>query len=99
SCRTYSLSLHAALPISRRRVVGMEPARQSRRLHPAWWTLILIVTVAGVVVVCSAMYAGSFNSYARVALAADRSGLVMEPGARVRSEEHTSELQSLAYLV
>jgi len=62
----------------------METARQSRRLHPAWWTLILIVTVVGVVLVCAAMYAGSFKSYDRVTLTADRSGLVMEPGARVK---------------
>ena len=64
--------------------MGMETARQSRRLHPAWWTLILIVTVVAVVLVCSAMYAGSFTSYDRVTLTADRSGLVMEPGARVK---------------
>ncbi len=62
----------------------MDPVRKSRRLHPGWWTVILIVTVAAVTVVCSAMYAGSFTSYDRVTLTSDRSGLVMEPGARVK---------------
>jgi phospholipid/cholesterol/gamma-HCH transport system substrate-binding protein len=62
----------------------MDPVRKSRRLHPAWWTLILIVTVVAVAVICSAMYAGTFNAYERVTLTADRSGLVMEPGARVK---------------
>jgi phospholipid/cholesterol/gamma-HCH transport system substrate-binding protein len=62
----------------------MDPVRPSRRLHPGWWTLILVVTVVAVVLVCSAMYAGSFKSYDRVTLTADRAGLVMEPGARVK---------------
>jgi phospholipid/cholesterol/gamma-HCH transport system substrate-binding protein len=62
----------------------MNPVRKARQLRPGWWTLILIVTVAAVVVVCSAMYAGSFSSYDRVTLTSDRSGLVMEPGARVK---------------
>jgi phospholipid/cholesterol/gamma-HCH transport system substrate-binding protein len=62
----------------------MDPVRKARHLHPAWWTLILIVTLAAVVVVCGAMYTGSFNSYDRVTLTSDRTGLVMEPGARVK---------------
>jgi phospholipid/cholesterol/gamma-HCH transport system substrate-binding protein len=62
----------------------MDPVRKSRRLHPGWWTAILIVTVVAAAVVCSAMYAGSFNSYDRVTLTSDRAGLVMEPGATVK---------------
>lgn len=46
--------------------------------------MILIVTVVAVVGVCSAMYEGSFTPYDRVTLTSDRSGLVMEPGARVK---------------
>jgi phospholipid/cholesterol/gamma-HCH transport system substrate-binding protein len=42
------------------------------------------MTVAAVAVICSAMYAGTFTSYDRVTLTSDRSGLVMEPGARVK---------------
>jgi phospholipid/cholesterol/gamma-HCH transport system substrate-binding protein len=63
----------------------MDPVRKSRQLHPGWWTVILMVTVVAVAVVCSAMYVGEFNSYDRVTLTSDRSGLVMEPGARCRS--------------
>jgi phospholipid/cholesterol/gamma-HCH transport system substrate-binding protein len=62
----------------------MDSVRKSRRLHPGWWTLILIVTVVAATVVCGAMYAGSFRSYDRVTLTSDRAGLVMEPGARVK---------------
>lgn len=62
----------------------MDSVRNSRHLHPGWWTAILIVTVVALVMVCSGMYAGSFTSYDRVTLTSDRSGLVMEPGARVK---------------
>jgi len=62
----------------------MNPARNAHRLHQGWWTLILVVTVAAVVMICSAMYAGTFTTYDRVTLTSDRSGLVMEPGARVK---------------
>jgi phospholipid/cholesterol/gamma-HCH transport system substrate-binding protein len=62
----------------------MDAVRHSRRIHPAWWTVILIVTVVASAVVCSATYAGSFRSYDRVTLTSDRSGLVMEPGAAVK---------------
>jgi phospholipid/cholesterol/gamma-HCH transport system substrate-binding protein len=62
----------------------MDSVRKSRQLHPGWWTVVLIVTVVALVVVCSALYVGAFNSYDRVTLTSDRSGLVMEPGARVK---------------
>src|SRR3981189_716310 len=34
--------------------------------------------------VCSALFAGSFNAYVPVTLTSDRAGLVMEPGAKVK---------------
>src|SRR4029078_67508 len=70
--------------LPRGRVVGMDPVRKARHLHPGWWTLVLVVTVVAVVLVCSAMYAGSFKSYDRVTLTSDRAGLVREAGARVK---------------
>lgn len=54
------------------------------RIRPAWWTLILIVTIAGFVLVCSAFFSGTFRSSVPVTLTSDRSGLVMEPGAKVK---------------
>jgi phospholipid/cholesterol/gamma-HCH transport system substrate-binding protein len=62
----------------------MAQIRKERHLSPAWWTLILIVTIVGAAVICSAMFAGSFKSYDVVTLQSDRAGLVMEPGARVK---------------
>ncbi|MCX2929894.1 MCE family protein [Mycobacterium sp. CVI_P3] len=63
----------------------MERARAGeRRLHPAWWTLIMLVTIGGLVLMSSALFAGTFIPSVPVTLAADRSGLVMESGAKVK---------------
>jgi phospholipid/cholesterol/gamma-HCH transport system substrate-binding protein len=53
------------------------------RISPAWWTLILVVAMVSFVVVCSALFSGTFDSYVPVTLTSDRSGLVMESGAKV----------------
>jgi phospholipid/cholesterol/gamma-HCH transport system substrate-binding protein len=54
------------------------------RLHPAWWTLILVIAVVAMIVVCMALFNRSFTSYVPVTLTSDRSGLVMESGAKVK---------------
>lgn len=54
------------------------------RIHPAWWTLALIAAVAGMVFVCSALFAGTFRTFVPVTLTSDRSGLVLESGAKVK---------------
>jgi phospholipid/cholesterol/gamma-HCH transport system substrate-binding protein len=58
-------------------------ARQSR-LHPAWWTLILLTCLVTVTLLCAALFNGSFRSYIFVSLTSDRAGLVMESGAKVK---------------
>lgn len=55
-----------------------------RRIHPAWWTAILIAVVTAFVWLCSVTFAGTLNSYVPVTLASDRVGLVMESGAKVK---------------
>src|ERR1700757_1362971 len=62
----------------------METTRRRRHVHPAWWALCLFVVIGLIVWVCSALFAGSFNSYVPVTLTSDRTGLVMEPGAKVK---------------
>jgi len=49
-----------------------------------WWALGLFALIAAIVMVCSALFAGSFNAYVPVTLTSDRTGLVMEPGAKVK---------------
>jgi len=63
----------------------MEPPRPGeKRIHPAWWTLILIVTFTALVLVSVALFAGTFRSYVPVTLTSDRAGLVMESGGKVK---------------
>ncbi|HXO52588.1 MAG TPA: MCE family protein, partial [Mycobacterium sp.] len=62
----------------------MEARRRGRSLHPVWWALGLFALIAAIVMVCSALFAGSFNAYVPVTLTSDRTGLVMEPGAKVK---------------
>jgi phospholipid/cholesterol/gamma-HCH transport system substrate-binding protein len=62
----------------------MEARREGSRVHPVWWAVILFAVIAVIVLVCSALFAGSFSSYVPVTLTSDRSGLVMESGAKVK---------------
>jgi phospholipid/cholesterol/gamma-HCH transport system substrate-binding protein len=62
----------------------MKTAARQHRIHPAWWTAALAVVLTGFVWVCSAMFAGTLVSYVPVTLTADRVGLVMESGAKVK---------------
>lgn len=62
----------------------MSLTHSHKRIHPLWWTAALFATVIGLVLVCSAIFAGTFRSYVPVTLSADQAGLVMEPGAKVK---------------
>lgn len=53
------------------------------RLHDAWWTLILFAVIGVAVLVTAVSFTGSLRSTVPVTLAADRSGLVMDSGAKV----------------
>ncbi len=53
------------------------------RLHDAWWTLILFAAIGVVVLVTVMSFTGTLRSYVPVTLTADRSGLVMDTGAKV----------------
>ncbi|TDH52869.1 MCE family protein [Mycobacterium eburneum] len=62
----------------------MGTIRRDRTLHPAWWALILVVAVVALVFACLAQFLNTFTPYVPVTLASDRSGLVMESGAKVK---------------
>ena len=62
----------------------MESRPGDHRIHPAWWTLILLVAVGVFVWVTTSLFAGTFRSYVPVTLTSDRSGLVMETNAKVK---------------
>lgn len=54
------------------------------RIHPAWYTAILIISIAAVSLTTAASFSGWFRSYVPVTLTSDRSGLIMEPGGKVK---------------
>jgi phospholipid/cholesterol/gamma-HCH transport system substrate-binding protein len=62
----------------------VEARTGNRRLHPAWWTAILITLIIGSIFMTAGFFSGSFRSYVPATLTSDRSGLVMEPGAKVK---------------
>ena len=53
-------------------------------LNPLWWTLALAVTVIAIAVICSLIFAGTLRSTVPITVVSDRTGLVMEPGAKVK---------------
>ncbi|UXA11506.1 MCE family protein [Mycobacterium sp. SMC-8] len=57
------------------------------RVHPLWWTAALFGTIIALVLTCSALFAGTFRSFVAVTLVSDRSGLVMEPGAKIKMRD------------
>src|SRR5205823_10689403 len=81
----YTLSLHDALPIYCQNVSSaFGPRHSSQRLHPDDWRLRSYF----------------WNSYRLCDSVSGSPSLCFPPaGLHERSEEHTSELQSLAYLV
>lgn len=53
-------------------------------IHPAWWTLILLTAIIGLVALTSALFSGTFKAYVPVTLVSDRAGLVMQIGSKVK---------------
>ena len=61
----------------------MERTERLLGLHPRWWALILLATMAAFVGLVAAMFNKSFTSTVPITLISDRAGLVMETGAKV----------------
>lgn len=57
---------------------------RSDGMHPAWWTLILLTAIIGIIALTSALFSGSFKAYVPVTLMSDRAGLVMDVGSKVK---------------
>ena len=62
----------------------MNSENTGSRTRSIVWALSLIAAVIVLVVVCSALFAGTFRSYVPITLTSDRAGLVMETGAKVK---------------
>ena len=53
-------------------------------LHPAWYTLILLVVMAVILWLTYSLFFGTFTSHETVTLTSDRAGLVMETNSKVK---------------
>ena len=62
----------------------MEPRRGDHRIPTKWWPLFLFALIAVVVFVTATSFLGTFRSSLPVTLTSDRSGLVLETGAKVK---------------
>lgn len=62
----------------------MEPRHGEERLADHWWTVILVALVAVFFFVTATLFLGTFRSYVPVTLTSERTGLVMETGAKVK---------------
>lgn len=58
--------------------------RRQKRIPYAVWTLFLVAFVVAFLFVTSTMFFGTFRSFVPVTLTSDRTGLVMERGAKVK---------------
>lgn len=58
--------------------------RREAGLHPALWTLILVVAIIAGGVFTVLAFNRDLQPYAHVTLVSDRAGLVMDPGAKVK---------------
>ncbi len=59
-------------------------SRRDEGLHPAWYTLILLVLLVVSVVLTYLLFTGSLKSVVPVTVTSERSGLVMETNAKVK---------------
>lgn len=62
----------------------MQPRRGDHRIPTKWWPLFLLALIAVLVFVTATSFLGTFRSSVPVALTSDRSGLVLETGAKVK---------------
>ncbi|HJT90351.1 MAG TPA: MCE family protein [Mycobacterium sp.] len=62
----------------------MDRSRHRRRIRPAWWSLALCAVLVTIMLVCAGFFAGTFGDFVPVTLTSNRSGLVMESGAKVK---------------
>ncbi|QVI27307.1 MCE family protein [Mycolicibacterium neoaurum] len=62
----------------------MNAPHEKRRISKRWWPVVLILAVVALVLASAASFLGTFRSVVAVTLNSDRSGLVLETGAKVK---------------
>ncbi len=54
------------------------------RIDPIWWAPVLLAVVLGLTAMTVLLFTGALRTFVPLTLVADRAGLVMEPGAKVK---------------
>ena len=54
------------------------------RIDPIWWAPVMFLVIAAIVAVTALLFNGSLRRVVPLTVVADRAGLVMEPGAKVK---------------
>lgn len=62
----------------------MDSLRQDKSLHPRWWTLVLVASVVAITLASWGSFTRSFSPTVPITVTSERSGLVMESGAKVK---------------
>lgn len=62
----------------------MDPRIDKHRVPVVLWPILLALLIVGLLAITAAQFTGSFASYVPVTLTAERTGLVMESGAKVK---------------
>jgi len=62
----------------------MSSRKIGRPIGPGWWAALLVLVIVAMIVSTAVFFTGSYRTFVDVTLTSDRSGLVMEPGAKVK---------------
>ena len=54
------------------------------RIDPIWWAPVLFIVIAALITMTALLFSGTLRNFVPVTLVADRAGLVMENGAKVK---------------
>ena len=65
-------------------MTAVDTRPQDRRLSDTWWAVLLLIAIAALVFCTATAFLGTFRAVVPVTLTADRSGLVLETGAKVK---------------
>lgn len=57
---------------------------QTPKIAPGWWALVMVLVVVGAIVLTGVFFTGGYKNHLDVTLTSDRSGLVLERGAKVK---------------
>ena len=62
----------------------MTNSSRREKIDPIWWAPVLFLVVVAISTLTAMLFSGTLRSYEPLTLVSDRSGLVMEDGAKVK---------------